>query len=124
MSSIVHRNALRQRRSSSNEAGGRGLPPVTSVPQRSVDRCLDGSGDLRAEHRLDLHVGMVSYGYGADRVFFSPHKTCARCGIDLPAQRHQGNPRKWCSEACRMASARVRKSRGTVIRAESVDREQ
>jgi hypothetical protein len=31
---------------------------------------------------------------------------CARCGIELPVQPYQGNPRKWCSESCRVAAWR------------------
>lgn len=28
--------------------------------------------------------------------------SCSGCGRELPAMRHQGNPRKWCSGACRV----------------------
>lgn len=28
--------------------------------------------------------------------------TCGACGVALPPLRYQGNPRKWCSEACRV----------------------
>jgi predicted nucleic acid-binding Zn ribbon protein len=45
-------------------------------------------------------------GYGAERVYESPHKVCAGCGTPLQVQRHQGNPRRWCSERCRLAKYR------------------
>lgn len=31
---------------------------------------------------------------------------CAGCGGSLPAMRRQGNPRKWCSEKCRVRAYR------------------
>lgn len=33
---------------------------------------------------------------------------CAGCGAELPPMRHQGNPRKWCSETCRVRTYRER----------------
>lgn len=32
--------------------------------------------------------------------------TCPACDGELPAKRYQGNPRKWCSEACRVWALR------------------
>lgn len=40
--------------------------------------------------------------------FLSDELVCGRCGSDLPVQRYQGNPRKWCSGACRVAAYRAR----------------
>lgn len=39
----------------------------------------------------------VAYGLEGD---------CDACGGPLPPQHHQGNPRRWCSEACRHWAAR------------------
>lgn len=29
-------------------------------------------------------------------------RACDGCGADLPSMKYRGNPRKWCSEACRV----------------------
>lgn len=36
-----------------------------------------------------------------------------RCGAPLPLQRHQGNPIKWCSQACRIRALRADDGRWT-----------
>lgn len=35
-------------------------------------------------------------------------KMCAGCGEPLPVMKRQGNPRRWCSESCRVAAYRRR----------------
>lgn len=35
---------------------------------------------------------------------------CRGCGVDLPRMKRRGNPRKWCSEACRIRYYREHKS--------------
>lgn len=47
----------------------------------------------------------------------APLKTCLRCGKPLPERDYLtlddgGRPRQWCSDACRRAASRLRKSRG------------
>src|SRR6185312_7486995 len=37
----------------------------------------------------------------------SAQLACDHCGGLLPVQRYQGNPRRWCSEACRVAAWRA-----------------
>lgn len=39
--------------------------------------------------------------------------TCRLCGDRLPRQKHQGMPRRWCSEACRLKAYRERKQAAT-----------
>jgi len=34
--------------------------------------------------------------------------TCAGCGAALPPLRNRGNPRKWCSEKCRVKASHLR----------------
>lgn len=36
---------------------------------------------------------------------------CEGCGGPLPVQLHQGNPRIWCSEACRVRAYRARRKK-------------
>lgn len=37
----------------------------------------------------------------------SKPRSCIGCGGQLPAMRSRGNPRKWCSEACRVRATRT-----------------
>lgn len=51
-------------------------------------------------------------GVPASSGFVSERLTCGRCGELLPVQPHQGRPRKWCSETCRVADYRARRAAG------------
>lgn len=44
-------------------------------------------------------------------LFHAWRKTCQLCGEPLPAQPHQGQARRWCSEACRLRAFRARQRR-------------
>lgn len=52
-----------------------------------------------------VNTGWQSWHYRSSKV------VCAHCEGELPVQRHQGNPRKWCSETCRVAAYRLRNKR-------------
>ncbi|MFK4595732.1 hypothetical protein RKD30_002399 [Streptomyces pristinaespiralis] len=58
-----------------------------------------------------MTVGLLKvfprYGEWAYR---SHHRNCGQCGELLPLQKHQGNPRKWCSESCRVKAYRARRA--------------
>ena len=58
---------------------------------------LSGAGAYWARQHGYVEVG----GYLSDAL------NCLRCGGRLPVQQYQGNPRKWCSESCRVAAAKA-----------------
>ena len=52
---------------------------------------------------------VLHYGPDVDRsAYVSERLFCAHsaCERKLPIQRHQGNPRRWCSETCRVQAWR------------------
>lgn len=54
---------------------------------------------------------VLHYGPDVDRdCYVSARLFCARAGCEnrLPIQRHQGNPRRWCCETCRVTAWRAR----------------
>jgi hypothetical protein len=64
----------------------------------ALDRQRPNSGLLRASD-----VGRVESGW------VSRTLVCGVCARPLPVQTHAGNPRRWCSERCRLAAWRRRK---------------
>jgi hypothetical protein len=56
-----------------------------------IERRNDEWENAAARARM---VGLKVHAYGFDRY-------CDWCGGPLPVQLHQGQPRRWCSEACR-----------------------
>ena len=44
--------------------------------------------------------------------YLSTALVCAGCGEPLPVQHRAGNPRRWCSDACRVRTYRQRRARG------------
>jgi len=62
---------------------------------------------------------VLHYGPDVDRsVYVSARLFCARpsCEKKLPIQRHQGNPRRWCSETCRVQTWRENHPRPTATK--------
>ncbi|GAB6983527.1 hypothetical protein JCM10369A_00510 [Nocardioides pyridinolyticus] len=50
--------------------------------------------------------GLTPLGPPSQRAYLSRARVCRGCGGPLPKQKHQGNPRRWCSESCRVAAYR------------------
>lgn len=103
---------------------GPGPPPPTPFPTNTGTYCRSRCARVwdfwtRTAFRAAWMSGLVradswwaAQRYAGDRSaggFVSDRLTCARvgCGRPLPTQRHQGNPRKWCSESCRVAAYRA-----------------
>ncbi len=42
--------------------------------------------------------------------WLSSNRVCRHCGQPLPVQPHDGQPRIWCSEACRLRNYRARRT--------------
>jgi hypothetical protein len=62
---------------------------------------------------------VLHYGADVDRsAYVSARLICARPGCErkLPIQRHQGNPRRWCSETCRVQTWRDTHPRQTTMK--------
>jgi len=67
---------------------------------------------------------VLHYGPDVDRdCYVSARLFCARAGCEnrLPPQRHQGNPRRWCSETCRVQAWRDNHPRHTRATKETTD---